>query len=219
MKRDTLRQKAWFEYDPHFLAPEEATQLQATLTANLPWEQVTIQAKGKPVQQPRLSAWCGELPYHYSGQTLDPRPWHPDLWALCLRLRDLYEVPFNHVVLNYYRDGRDHIGFHCDNEPELGRQPVIPAISLGSTRAFVLQWKIKRSVKRRYKLAHGSLATMGGSCQHTWRHAVPTTAADAPPRINLTFRWLRGAPGWRQAPDPNAHHRHRHLDTPAADAP
>ncbi len=199
--RKKLPAGAWFDQDPGFLSADEAEALMARLLEELPWEQRPVMAGDREVMQPRLSAWCGELPYRFSGQTLPPRPWHPVLVELCERLEALMGVRFNHVVVNHYRDGQDHMGFHADDEPELGRNPVIAGISLGARRQFVIRSKKFPKKRRRMNLDAGSLFIMGGTMQHTWYHAVPKGSANAGPRINLTFRLLHGPPGWRPQDD------------------
>ena len=194
-----LRYGAWYSYLPGWLEPAKAEQLYQRMCAELEWEVRTIFALGKPVQQPRLMAWGGALEYRYSSQTLPVRELHPALYELSQRLSLLCSTPFNHVVLNRYRDGSDHMSSHADNEPELGNNPVIAALSLGSTRTFVMQPKAKRGRRKhtvKLSLEDGSLLVMGGRMQRSWRHAVPKMP-DTGPRINITFRELMGAPGWR----------------------
>eukprot|EP00746_Dinoflagellata_sp_MGD_P144723 gnl/MRDRNA2_/MRDRNA2_77426_c0_seq3.p1 gnl/MRDRNA2_/MRDRNA2_77426_c0~~gnl/MRDRNA2_/MRDRNA2_77426_c0_seq3.p1 ORF type:complete len:137 (-),score=29.99 gnl/MRDRNA2_/MRDRNA2_77426_c0_seq3:364-774(-) len=109
------------------------------------------------------------------------------------------EEAFNHVVVNYYRDGSDDIGWHADDEAQLGRNPLVAALSLGVTRKFQMRRKRNiRSVKE-LKLVHGSLMIMGGTFQHTHLHAVPKDADVSGRRVNVTFRRLRGPPGWSEA--------------------
>ncbi len=196
-RRDALPGDAWIDYESGWIPSEDAAALLASFISELPWEQRPINVFGREVMQPRLISWGGELPYRYSGQTLEPRPIHPVLLPLTDAVRERVGVPFNHVLLNRYRDGRDHLGWHADDERELGRDPVIAAVSLGAARRFVLHRKKKRSQKRNYVLGPGSLLVMGGACQHTWRHSVPKMLAVKRERINLTFRWLGGPPGWR----------------------
>lgn len=99
---------------------------------------------------------------------------------------------FNSVLLNLYRDGRDSVSWHADNEPGLGRNPVIASLSLGATRRF--QLKHRRSKERvRVDLTHGSCLVMAGATQHHWLHQIPKTARPVGPRINLTFRTMRRA--------------------------
>lgn len=194
-----LGKGAWIRYVPAWLPPGEADALLAALLAELPWVQRPIVVGGREVMQPRLLAWGGEVPYRYSGQTLESAPLHPALADLLARAAEVCGVPFNHAMANRYRDGRDNIGFHSDSEPELGRNPVIAAVSLGARRRFVLERKGRRRTRRNLRLPHGSLFVMGGTCQHTWYHGLPRDPECARERVNVTFRWLKGPPGWREA--------------------
>ena len=187
---------AWYRYEPGWLGVSEGAALQAALTEQVAWEARSIRMFGKEILQPRLVGWAGGLPYRYSGQTLEPREAPPVLAALVARVSSEVQVPFNHVLLNRYRDGQDHMGRHADDEPELGREPVIAALSLGASRRFRLEKKGKR-VKRTQLLANGSLLVMGGTMQHRWYHAVLKEPGCREERINVTFRWLKGPPGWR----------------------
>lgn len=196
--RVDLGRGAWIAYVAEWIAADEATALLEQLTAELPWEQRPIVVAGREVMQPRLLAWGGDLPYRYSGQQIEPRPLHPALAELMARAAAACEVPFNHAMANRYRDGRDSIGMHADSEPELGREPVIAAVSLGVRRRFVLERKGRRRARRNLRLAHGSLLVMGGTCQQAWYHGVPRDPACERERINVTFRWLKGPPGWRE---------------------
>ena len=154
---------------------------------------------GKLVAEPRLVAWAGELAYRYSGQTLQPKARPRCLVGLWQQVEQHAGQKFNHVLINRYRDHNDAMGFHADDEPELGRDPLICSVSLGASRRFLL--KPKRGVaapgQARYSwcLEGGSLLTMGGSLQHYYRHAVPRQTRPSEPRINLTFRLLRRPPG------------------------
>ena len=187
---------SWVSYHPEWLAPIDADVALSALLDDLEWEQREIIAKGKSVLQPRLMNWAGSLPYLYSGQILEPRAMHPIIESMGARLSLELGVDFNHVVINHYRDGRDRVGFHADDEPELGYEPVIASVSLGATRSFTLRSKYKR---RRWgkRLKHGSLLVMGGRCQHRWYHGVPSEPEITAPRLNLTYRELKGPPGWR----------------------
>lgn len=193
----SLGERSWYTYDREWLAPGEADQALETLLEELDYEARELVVFGKRVMQPRLMGWAGELGYRYSGQVLEPRPFHPLLATWGERLSAECGVPFNHVVINYYRNGHDNVGMHADDEPELGYEPVIASVSLGVTRKFVLQHKKNRKRKRHIRLQHGSLLVMGGTFQHRWRHAVPKQPANEGARLNLTYRLLHGPPGWR----------------------
>ena len=123
-------------FDPDFLTPAEADALLAQLTAGVAWEQRAIRLFGQEVPQPRLTAWYGDpaARYTYSGLTWEPQPWTPALLSLRQRLEAAAQAPFNSVLLNRYRDGRDSMGWHSDDEPELGPAPTIASLSLGATR-------------------------------------------------------------------------------------
>ena len=197
VERRDLGKGAFVDYDEAWLDAEESSILLERLIDELDWAEITIRAGDKDVVQPRLTAWAGELPYRYSGQTLAPRPVPPALEDVWHRISDATGHAFNHAVLNYYRDGKDHMGMHADDEPELGRDPTIAALSLGAVRKFVLRPKGKKRYWVTYRLAHGSLLVMRGTVQRRWYHGVPKQPARAEPRINVTLRWLHGAPGWR----------------------
>jgi alkylated DNA repair dioxygenase AlkB len=95
---------------------------------------------------------------------------------------------FNSVLLNLYRYGTDSMGWHSDNEPELGQNPVIGSLSLGGTRRFMLRHRTEKGLKHQLELTSGSFLLMQGTTQHYWQHHIPKTKRPVPPRINLTFR-------------------------------
>jgi alkylated DNA repair dioxygenase AlkB len=174
---------------------EGSTRLLAALRDELAWEQREIVLFGRRVLQPRLIAWAGALGYRYSGQTLEPRAPTPAIAALTTRVVRRTHVSFNHVLINRYRDGADSIGLHADDEPELGRDPVIATLSLGATRRFVVKpRRVRLGPSRALDVHHGSLLVMGGTCQRHYVHGVPRQAGAAAERISLTFRRLLRAP-------------------------
>jgi len=177
-------------FDPHWLSTPGADALLATLQAEVPWEVHRLRLFGREVASPRLSCWIGdpEAVYVYSGTRFTPHPWPPVLQALRARLADALGTGFNSVLANLYRDGRDAMGWHSDDEPELGPAPVIASLSLGATRRFVLKARDGNAHRLALELPHGSLLVMRGATQHHYRHALPRTARPVGPRINLTFR-------------------------------
>lgn len=144
---------------------------------------------GQRMRQPRLVGWCADagVEYRYSGLRLRPAPWLPALDALRHRLNAKLDCRFNSVLLNAYRDGADSMGWHADNEPELGLEPVIASLSLGAPRRFRLR-PVNGGAALGFDLASGSLLLMRGRSQADWRHAVPKTRRQVGLRINLTFR-------------------------------
>ncbi|MCS0324085.1 alpha-ketoglutarate-dependent dioxygenase AlkB family protein [Vibrio diabolicus] len=176
-------------YDPYFLSHLEADHYFDQLLKTLPWHQEHITMFGKSVLQPRLQAWHGDAAYTYSGLTMQPHPWTPELTQLKVRCETIADVAFNSVLANLYRHGQDSMGWHQDNEPELGRNPVIASLNLGETRRFLLR-NLHCKTEIEYELSHGSLLVMAGELQHHWKHCVPKTAKTKGERINLTFRQI-----------------------------
>ncbi len=143
----------------------------------------------REVMQPRLICWQSDpgVVYTYSGLTLHPAGWHPGLDHLRSRLRVEWGLEFNSVLANAYRDGQDSMGWHADDEPELGPEPVIASISLGAARNF--RWREKCNHRSSgLVLQSGSLLLLSGLFQKRYQHSVPKTARKTGLRINLTFR-------------------------------
>ena len=186
---------AWLEYLPAWIDGPDADRFLGALRDELAWEHREIVMFGRRVLQPRLIAWAGSLGYRYSGQTLEPRAPTPATAALIDRVVAHTRVSFNHVLVNRYRDGADSIGLHADDEPELGRDPIVATLSLGATRRFVLKPRRARlGSGRSLDVDHGSLLVMGGTCQRHYVHGVPRQSGAAGERISLTFRRLLRAP-------------------------
>lgn len=167
--------------------PASNEDVLAQLIAQTPWRAETVTVYGKRHLQPRLTAAYGDAPYTYSGLTIRPLPWTPLLLAIKQAVQEASGYIFNSVLLNYYRDERDSMGMHSDDEPALGRNPVVASVSLGATRTFVLRHKTrKQSVK--LDLPSGCLLLMAGALQHHWQHGVNKVAQATGARVNLTFR-------------------------------
>lgn len=183
-----------FDYTPQFLAEPAADHALERLWRELEWSQKEITLFGRRLMQPRLIAWCGdpEAVYTYSGLKLDPLPWHPLLRQLRGQIEQFTGHRFNSVLANAYRDGRDSMGWHSDDERELGRNPVIASLSLGAVRRFLLRSKQVDAGTRRASLAlalgHGSLLIMQGDSQQRFQHSLPRSRQAAGLRINLTYR-------------------------------
>ena len=185
---DLVDGEAWLW--PTAFEPDEASRLVHALRAGIGWRREEIVIFGERRRVPRLVAWHGDpgARYRYSGTDHDPEPWTQDLGRLRARVSELSGAVFNAVLLNLYRDGRDGMGWHADDEPELGRDPVIASVSLGATRRFCLRHRRRKDLKVDLELPHGSLLVMGGATQHHWVHALPKTRRPVGERINLTFR-------------------------------
>ena len=186
---------AFFCYRRGFIAPGEAKLLLSRLWEQLAWQQQEIRMFGRRVAQPRLSAWYGaaEARYRYSGLQLDPLPWHPLLLDLKARLAAQLQQDFNSVLANAYREGRDSMGWHSDDETELGPRPLVASVSLGADRRFLVRKKGDSRAASLW-LECGSLLVMKRGCQEIYQHSVPKTQKSIGLRINLTFRQINNQP-------------------------
>lgn len=162
----------------------------ALVRQEVPWGRHRIRLFGRDVDSPRLSCWIGDADamYTYSGARFEPMPWSAELAGLREAVGEACGIAFNSVLCNLYRTGSDYMGWHSDDEPELGPEPVIASLSLGAPRRFLFRLKKDHSVKHELLLEHGSLLIMRGHTQRDWQHSLPKTAKPVGERINLTFR-------------------------------
>lgn len=172
---------------PDFLSQAQADQWFDHLSQR-DWRQYQIQMFGRWVNEPRLIDWAGPVAYVYSGRTLEPRPMSQALMDLTDQVSACAVIEFNHLLMNYYRNGQDSMGWHRDDEPELGPDPTIASLSLGCARDF--QLRRPGDPTTTLTLGHGELLLMDPPCQSQWQHQLPKRALSrvATPRINLTFR-------------------------------
>ena len=159
------------------------------LLAETPWRAETVVVFGKRHPQPRLSAWYGDAAYTYSGLRLEPLPWTPLLVQVRAAVEAACGTRFNSVLLNLYRNERDSMGMHSDDEPELGPAPVIASLSFGATRTLVLRHKRNKQTVR-LPLSDGSLLLMAGATQANWLHGINKSTRPLGARLNLTFRYI-----------------------------
>ncbi len=170
-------------YDEAFLTPELADRCFENLRDNCQWEQ-------KPGifghMQPRLIASYGDegITYKYSGVKNVALPWIATLLEIKKKI-EVVQGEYNYCLLNRYRNGQDSMGWHADDEPEMGN--VIGSLSLGATRKFRIRHNVTRETKT-FLAGHGTLIVMAGTMQQYWQHEVPKTKQDVGERINLTFR-------------------------------
>ena len=175
------------DYWKGFFASDEAHALFKALRKEIRWKRHRVRVRGREVDCPRLSGWEGDATYSYSGVTLRPAPWTPQAAAVRRRIEAATGAAFNSVLANLYRDGSDRVGWHADDEPELGPAPVIASASFGAPRRFLLRPK-RGGASVPIVLEPGSLLVMRGPTQRHWLHSVPPTRRPVGPRINLTFR-------------------------------
>lgn len=188
--KNFLPEKGELFYVESFIEPDLATSYFNTIKSFANWRQDTIKIFGKEVLQPRLVAWHADpdVDYGYSGKRLTPGPWSRELLEIKNQVEHFFNSKFNSALLNLYRNGSDSMGWHRDNEKELGKNPVIASVSLGESRRFLIREKENKKSKLELNLGSGSLVVMAGECQSYWEHSVPKTAKEKFERINITFR-------------------------------
>ncbi|AVO51682.1 alpha-ketoglutarate-dependent dioxygenase AlkB [Ectopseudomonas mendocina] len=184
---------AELNYLPGWVDPALADNWLHTLVEQTPWQQPELFIHGRYHRTPRLTAWYGDpaARYRYSGTIHQPLPWTPLLDEVRQRVTETVGQPLNAVLLNYYRDGQDSMGWHSDAEPELGRDPLIASLNLGGSRRFDLRRVGSTRIEHSLTLEHASLLVMRGPTQHHWQHQVAKTRQACAPRLNLTFRLIR----------------------------
>lgn len=176
-------------YYPNFFDQKESNSYLNKLYHKIEWSQEEMFIYGKQVKFPRLSAWYGEKEktYSFSGKTYTPLVWNESLLAIKYKVEEFCNTSFNSVLLNLYRNGADSMGWHADNEQELGRNPTIASVNFGAARKFQLKHLMSKE-KIEVVSEHGSLLIMKGKLQHYWQHQIPKTKLKVSERINLTFR-------------------------------
>lgn len=180
---------SWILLKPDFLSAQQARALMELLIAELEWQQPEVIVFGQSHKIPRLQAWQSDpnITYQYSGKILQPEPWHPAILNIKQRLEQISGKRFNSVLINYYRTGDDKMGWHADNEPELGANPTVAAVSLGASRD--IQFKSKAHPRAtNVPLTPGSLLIMKAGMQRHFQHQIPARKRELQARISLTFR-------------------------------
>ena len=177
----------------------DTAELYEQLVTELPWQADTVTLFGKTHITTRKIVWMGDagVSYQYSGHSRKAIAWTLSV----LQIKQLVEkklldigiaVTFNTCLLNFYPTGMDGMGYHADDEKELGHQPIIAALSLGATRKFVFKHK-KTQDKVEIYLESGQLIVMAGDTQSYWKHTITKTKTVHKGRISLTFRRLYNA--------------------------
>jgi alkylated DNA repair dioxygenase AlkB len=159
------------------------------LLDEVPWQTWSISMFGRDVIEPRLSAWVGDpgTAYRYSRRTREPMPWTPTLDDVRRSCETIAGARFNAVLANLYRDGDDSMGWHSDDEPENGPDPVIASVSFGEARRFDFRHRTTGE-RAEVWLPSGSVLVMSGPCQRHWQHRIAKSARVRGPRVNLTYR-------------------------------
>lgn len=175
----------------HLLKAFDATPWD-TLRSGIDWQHRSVTVFGKVHPQPRLTRWYGLVPYPYSGLRWEADPMPALLAAICEKVAQRVDVPFNSVLCNLYRNGHDGVGWHADNEAIFGDDPVVASLSYGATRTFKLRKYAAHKEVHAWDLEEGDLFVMGRGVQRDWQHSLTKTNDVVGERINLTFRFTPG---------------------------
>lgn len=171
-------------------------ELYQTLLTTLPWQSDVVTLFGKTHITHRKIVWMGEADYRYSGHTRQGVAWTNEV----LQVKNLIEnvlcqnvvhAHFNACLLNFYPTGADGMGYHADDEKELGSEPIIASLSLGAERKFVLKHRTTQA-KIELNLTAGQLIVMRGQTQQYWQHTITKTKKVTEGRISLTLRRIKG---------------------------
>lgn len=155
----------------------------------LSFHQRHVKVFGKSHPQPRLTSWYAPVEYSYSGLTWPSKELPPILKRIQEELEDHTGILFPTVLVNKYRDGMDTVGWHSDDEPLFGPDPIIASLSFGAQRDFFLRHNVTKE-KTAYALSDQSLLLMPKGTQGHYQHSLPRRKKVMDPRINLTFRTL-----------------------------
>lgn len=193
MSKNILPSNGEVFYYPDFFSMEESDLYFQHLLNDVPWKQEPIVIFGKQIMQPRLTAFYGDLgkDYGYSGIRMASHFWTPELSEIKQKIEKVSGVAFSGALLNYYRDGNDSMGWHRDNEKELGKRRVIGSVSFGASRIFQFRAYATKKSLQSLRLAHGSFILMRGESQQCWEHRVPKEPKVNSGRVNITFRILK----------------------------
>jgi len=189
-------------YDPNFIPQADADRLFAGLLT-LPWKQHTMRMYGKEILMPRMYQWMGLTPTIY-GEKVQPMEWTPEALEIRQRVEVALGFLYDSCNINFYRDGKDHIGWHSDDRCEGLWQYPIASVSFGASRDFQTcpylgDGKWKRRFHKHFgtpdspvTLEHGSLVVMPAGSQEFYVHRLKkaTKAQGDGARINLTFRMM-----------------------------
>ncbi len=180
-----------FIFIHNFLNEDFADNYFRILRSEINWRQDKFKIFGKVIEVPRLTAWYGDvgIKYSYSGLNLIANGWHPTIEMIKIQIEKHFQFSFNSVLINYYRDNNDSMGWHSDDEKELGSSPIIAIVSFGETRKLQFKHKFNKEIKPMgLDLNNGSLLIMQGDSQHNWIHQIPKSKKVIGERISLTFR-------------------------------
>lgn len=184
VERVGLDERSWVDVVRGFAPHTEG--LFDQLRRELSWTQGRSIREGKMIPDPRLGASLSRR------QTAD----FPILHYTRLVLEARYRIQLGGMGLVLYRDGRDGVGFHADDELMYLENTIIAALVLGAERPVAFKPRGRAGDALAITLGAGDLYVMGGRCQSDWLHAIPKVE-QAEPRISAIWRWTsKQGPPW-----------------------
>lgn len=174
-------------YYENVIMPDMVKNYMDILLKTINWKHDEVTLFGKNIITKRKTAWYGEpgLTYTYSGNTKTALAFTSELIQLKSIAEAYSDTIFNSCLLNLYHDGTEGMGWHSDNEKEMGS--TIASLSLGAERKFVFKHRHTKHREEIY-LNPGSLLVMMDETQQYWLHSLPVSKRVESIRINLTFR-------------------------------
>lgn len=120
---------------------------------------------------------------------------HPYLKSLLEWAQTHSGKKMNQLLVNWYMDGSQYVGWHADDEKDIDPTAPIYSFSFGAERLFRFA---KRSVKSHTRkdivwerrLQHNGCVVMGGDCQKEFKHTLHKELRVKTLRINVTIRAL-----------------------------
>lgn len=189
MQTTQLDSTSFVDFYPTYL---DQTEIDATidlLSNKVAWKTVIREYNNKQTPLPRLQHWMADTGVQARlFQKGDPLPWSEPILSLKNKLEKLLSFEFDYVLMNYYRDHKDCIGFHRDDEATEPGKNIVASLSFGATRNFVIVPVHEKKISYNYDLVSGSLLVMRGDTQIGWKHSVRPETELVGPRFNLTFR-------------------------------
>ena len=179
------------KYIENFFDFDQSQLYMKHLTNDIKWKREKIRMWGRQIVTKKRIAWYADegKSYTYSGSTFYPVQWDEVLLEIKKQVEQHIRFQFNSVLLNEYKSGEVGMGWHSDDEKELGIDPIIASLSFGANRDFIFKHKTDKSFEKiKIHLKSGSLLIMSGSTQHYWKHSLPKRLKVRDPRVNLTFR-------------------------------
>ncbi|HSG90659.1 MAG TPA: alpha-ketoglutarate-dependent dioxygenase AlkB [Pseudomonadales bacterium] len=183
-----------------FVDADASAALRARCLASLAWERPVVRMFGRTHPVPRELAFVAPrgLAYAYSGIVHEGVGVPDFCTALLARVASTAGAPFDAMLLTHYRDGEDRLGWHADDEAELGPDPVLAILSLGASRTLRFRHRpgspaagAGRGAVCAVELHDGALLLMGAGVQRRFEHEVPRRRGRGA-RLSIGFRVLGG---------------------------